>query len=357
MTTLTRSDTAAAPSVDADAVLLLGHGSKAPEANATLRRVAEEVKARGGYPEVKAGFLQIEPPSIAEAVDDLVSRGAKNIVVMPYFLYMGLHVTKDLPREIDAAREKHPGVTFSLAANLGFHSSLVDITMERIEELASSAPSASASSPGQHPIEAESFSIIEDELEGRDLPFSGSELPVLKRVIHTTADFDYVDTLRFSPGAMAAGMGAVSGGSPIVTDVRMVDSGITRGRLRPFGCEVVCLTSEPATSRLASRDGTTRTAAAMRRAAPFMKGGIVAVGNAPTALNELMRLIESGEAEPALVVGVPVGFVGAEEAKEALMNSGVEHITVAGRKGGSTVAAAIVNAVIIEAAAAAASGA
>jgi len=277
---------------------------------------------------------------------------------MPYFLYMGLHVTKDLPREIDAAREKHPGVTFSLASNLGFHSGLVDITVERIEELASpAAGSGPSGSARQHPIEAESFRLIEEELAGRELPFAGSELPVLKRVIHTTADFDYVDTLRFSPGAMAAGMGAVSGGSAIVTDVRMVDSGITRGRLRPFGCEVVCSTPEPATSRLASREGTTRTAAAMRRAAPLMKGGIVAVGNAPTALNELLRLVGEGEAEPALVVGVPVGFVGAEEAKESLANSGVEYITVAGRKGGSTVAAAIVNAVIIEATSRAASGA
>ncbi len=333
------------------AILLLGHGSKAKEANDTLRAVAGALRAREGYGCVQAAFLQIEAPDFEEGFGEIASKGFNDIIVMPYFLYMGLHVQQDLPEEIAKAKEKFPGINVRLARSLGFHDRLVDVTVERIEELEGACASAAASPFVQHPIERESFRIIGAEMDGKR--FSAIELPIVKRVIHSTADFDFQDIIRFSPGAVSAGMGAIRNGRNIITDVRMVDAGITRARLKPFGVEVFCFSSDEDVARAAEREGVTKTAASMRKAARFMEGGIAAVGNAPTALVELLRLIREGAPMPALIVGVPVGFVGAEESKEELERSGCEYITAVGRKGGSTVAAAITNALIIQAAQAA----
>lgn len=325
------------------AVLLLGHGSKAKEANETLREVAREVEATGCYDAVLPAFLQLEKPDFQEGVDELVGRGFTDIAVMPYFLYMGLHVTKDLPNEMEESKARHKGLEIRLTRNIGFDKRLVDITIERIEE----SIGEGASPEGQHPIERESFNIIEKELGATT--HRASELPVLKRVIHTTADFEYKEILKFSPGAIEAGCAALRAGRAIVTDVRMVEAGIMKYRLLS-GTRVLCFSSDKDVEKTAKVEGITKTAASMRKAAPSMEGGVVAIGNAPTALNELLSLIRKGKARPALVIGVPVGFVGAEEAKAELMKSNVPFIASSGRKGGSTVAVAIVNALLIEAA-------
>ncbi|MDP2690379.1 MAG: precorrin-8X methylmutase [Deltaproteobacteria bacterium] len=339
-------------SVQAKAVLLLGHGSKAPEANETLRKVAASVQFYGGYGAVLPAFLQMERPDFQEGVDRLVSMGFRDLIVMPYFLYMGLHVTKDLPEEMERALARYPGIKLTLTRNLGFHDKLVDITVERIGEalgtgVAAVAVAVSPAAFSQHPIEKESFRIIGAELDEGGL--STAELPVIKRVIHSTADFEFRDILRFTPNAVRAGAKAIRGGCNIITDVRMVEAGITPGRLVPFGAKVWCFLSDADVVRDSELKGTTRTAASMRKAAARMAGGIVAIGNAPTALTEILRLIKEGAPPPALIVGVPVGFVGAVEAKEELKANGIEHITTEGRKGGSTVAVAIVNALAIEA--------
>jgi len=335
--------------VNEKAILLLGHGSKAPEANETLRKVAASVKEAGGYGAVLPAFLQMANPDFQEGVDELVSQGFNEIILMPYFLYMGLHVTQDLPEEMDKALARYPALTLTFAKNLGYHDKLVDITVERIgAALGRTACAAPAAALAQHPIERESFRIIGSELDESAIP--ADRLPVVKRVIHSTADFDFKDILSFSPGAIKAGVDAIRNGRDIITDVRMVEAGITPGRLAGGGSKVRCFVSDADVVAGAKRDNTTRSAAAMKKAASRMAGGIVAIGNAPTALNELLRLIREGAAPPALVVGVPVGFVGAVEAKEELAASGVEYITTRGRKGGSTVAVAIVNALAIEAA-------
>lgn len=326
------------------AVLLLGHGSKAPEANETLRKVAAAVKERGGYGYVLPAFLQMEQPDLQAAVEIMTSKGFTDIVVMPYFLYMGLHVTKDLPAEIEEAKGKHPGLKVTVTDCLGFHDKLIDITVERISG-AGKGDKASAGPFAQHPIEKESFRILSEELDcGR---FSALELPVVKRVVHTTADFEFQELLRFSPGAIEAGIGALTQGRNIVTDVKMIESGIARSRLAPFNSKVLCFSSDNDVASLAEKEGMTKTAASMRKAAPCMDGGIVVIGNAPTALFELLKLVREGAASPALIIGVPVGFVGAVESKEDLMKSGCAFICAAGRKGGSTVAVAITNALAI----------
>jgi precorrin-8X/cobalt-precorrin-8 methylmutase len=197
--------------------------------------------------------------------------------------------------------------------------------------------------PGQA-IENESFRIIREEMGPHS--FSAAEEAVAVRVIHATADFDFVDTLRFSPGAVAAGVDALRGGCAIVTDVHMIEAGVSARLLGRVGGAIHCAIDAPAVYARAEQESTTRAVAAMRELAPHIDGGIVAIGNAPTALYEVIRLMDEEAIRPALIVGVPVGFVSAVESKDALAGLDVPHITALGRKGGSTVAVAAINAML-----------
>ncbi|NIQ87752.1 MAG: precorrin-8X methylmutase [Deltaproteobacteria bacterium] len=192
-------------------------------------------------------------------------------------------------------------------------------------------------------IESLSFEIIEEEAGDHGL--NAAEWAVVRRLIHTTADFEFIENTRFHPQALEAGIAAIRRGTAIITDTRMAQAGITRRHLAQFGCEVHCYIDDPEVVTVAQRDNSTRAAAAVSQAKELLHGGMAVIGNAPTALIELVRLHEQGILQPALVVGVPVGFVNAAEAKELLMASGLVYISVAGRKGGSAVAAATVNAI------------
>ena len=202
-------------------------------------------------------------------------------------------------------------------------------------------------------IERTSISIITRELDELGLTPPPETAAVVKRVIHTTADFDYAKNLRFTPGAVQAAVRALQRGAVIVTDTNMALAGISRPGLAKLGCEAVCYMADPAVAEAAKQAGTTRAVAAMRRAAREHPGAILAVGNAPTALLTIAEEIEAG-LRPALVIGVPVGFVNVVESKETLFavceQHGVPAIAAMGRKGGSNVAAAICNALVYSAA-------
>ena len=202
-------------------------------------------------------------------------------------------------------------------------------------------------------IERTSISIITRELDELGLTPPPETAAVVKRVIHTTADFDYAKNLRFTPGAVQAAVRALQRGVVIVTDTNMALAGISRPGLAKLGCEAVCYMADPAVAEAAKQAGTTRAVAAMHRAAREHPGAILAVGNAPTALLTIAEEIEAG-LRPALVIGVPVGFVNVVESKETLFaiceQHGVPAIAAMGRKGGSNVAAAICNALVYSAA-------
>ena len=202
-------------------------------------------------------------------------------------------------------------------------------------------------------IERTSISIITRELDELGLTPPPETAAVVKRVIHTTADFDYAKNLRFTPGAVQAAVRALQKGVVIVTDTNMALAGISRPGLAKLGCEAVCYMADPAVAEAAKQAGTTRAVAAMHRAAREHPGAILAVGNAPTALLTIAEEIEAG-LRPALVIGVPVGFVNVVESKETLFavceQHGVPAIAAMGRKGGSNVAAAICNALVYSAA-------
>ena len=193
-------------------------------------------------------------------------------------------------------------------------------------------------------IEARSMEIIQSELGERTFP--AEVLPVVKRVIHTTADFDYADNLVFSPGAVEQGIAAIQGGCTIVTDTQMARSGINKRVLEKFGGEAVCFMSDPDVAAEARERGVTRAAVSMERAAGLDRTLILALGNAPTALVRACELLEEGAMKPALIIGAPVGFVNVVESKELLLTENVPYIVARGRKGGSNVAAAICNAML-----------
>ena len=195
-------------------------------------------------------------------------------------------------------------------------------------------------------IEKRSFEIITELLGDRKLD-PENEL-VIKRAIHTTADFDYADNLVFSPHAVKIGIEALKGGCDIVTDTQMAKSGISKATLAKLGGEVHCFMSDPDVAAEAKARGVTRALVSMEKAAKLGKPCIFAIGNAPTALIRIRELMDSGELKPALVIGVPVGFVNVVESKELIIESDVPHIVARGRKGGSNVAAAIVNALLYQ---------
>lgn len=197
-------------------------------------------------------------------------------------------------------------------------------------------------------IETRSFEII-DALIATDA-YSRDELQVVKRVVHTTGDPDIIESLHLQPGAIAFGVAAIRAGKTLYTDVKMASSGVNRSLASLFGCQVVCLIEQPDVAADAKRRAITRAAAAVQSQASKMDGSIVAIGNAPTALLALLDLVDAGVCRPALVVGVPVGFVGAAESKAELAGRDLPYITIKGTRGGSTIAAAILNALLILAA-------
>ncbi|MFF5769985.1 precorrin-8X methylmutase [Streptomyces californicus] len=196
-------------------------------------------------------------------------------------------------------------------------------------------------------IYRQSFATIRAEADLAGLPADVSQVAV--RMIHACGMVDLVRDLAFSSNAVADARAALRAGAPILCDVAMVASGVTRKRL-PADNDVVCTLSDPSVPELAAKMGTTRSAAALELWRDRMEGAVVAVGNAPTALFRLLEMIEEGAPRPAAVIGVPVGFVGAMESKEALAEhpSGLEHLIVRGRRGGSAIAAAALNAIASE---------
>ena len=191
-------------------------------------------------------------------------------------------------------------------------------------------------------IEKSSLAIIDAEAGEHGWP--PGQWAVVRRMIHTTADFDYVRNARFSPGALEQGLAALRQGAGIFTDTQMARAGIPLRRLAPFGCQVECLMDDPQVAREAARLGVTRAQVAVDAVLERLDGAIYVVGNAPTALMRLLEHARAGRCRPALVVGLPVGFVNAAESKQALAQSDLPHITALGRKGGSAVAASVINA-------------
>lgn len=197
-------------------------------------------------------------------------------------------------------------------------------------------------------IEERSFQIIGEELKQKGITLPKEQEAVIKRCIHTSADFDYASNLVFSDHAVEKGIAALKDGASIVTDTRMGWSGINKKRLERFGGKAYCFMADDDVAEAAKRNGTTRASASMDKACGLEEDLIFAVGNAPTALIRLYELIREGKIRPSLIIGVPVGFVNVVQAKELILSlEEIPYIVARGRKGGSNIAACICNALLL----------
>lgn len=196
-------------------------------------------------------------------------------------------------------------------------------------------------------IEKRSFEIITEELRRKGKILTSGTEPIVKRCIHTSADFDYADNLVFSPGAVGKALEALRQGAPVVTDTQMGKAGVNKRKLAQYGSQAYCFMSDEDVARMAAERGTTRACASMDKAAEMGLNGIFAIGNAPTALVRLYELIRAGKLKPKLIIAVPVGFVNVVQAKEMILDlKDVPSIVARGRKGGSNIAACICNALL-----------
>ena len=197
-------------------------------------------------------------------------------------------------------------------------------------------------------IEHRSFEIIAEELQNRGITLPSETEMVTKRVIHTSADFDYAQTMTYSPNAVAIAKELIQNGADIVTDTNMALAGINKKTLARHGGQAHCFMADEDVARIAKERKVTRATVSMEKAAGIQKPVIFAVGNAPTALIQLYEMIQRGTFKPAFIIGVPVGFVNVEAAKELILQTDIPYIVNRGRKGGSNVAAAICNAILYE---------
>lgn len=324
---------------DTDRILLIGHGS--PKSDANNIEVIGKLLHHRIHPFcnkecVKVAYLQFVEPDLTAAIEEAANAKVKKLIIHPFFLSSGLHVTKDIPELIERAKERFPGVEFLYSEPIGIHEKLVEIVLDRINAIIDHKG---------YGIEKRSFEIISEEDDFSSIPLEYQ--PIIKRVIHATADFEYKNTLIFHPKAVKRGIDAIKSGKDILTDVEMVRVGINKTLLNEWGGRVIC--------NIQNIDNTnsehkTRAERAIEEAIEKNNNiGIIAIGNAPTALLRVIDILKALPIEDSakpLVVGVPVGFIKANEAKMLLSIQKFPYITNHGRKGGTPVAVAIVNALL-----------
>lgn len=334
-------------------VLILGHGSRRQAANEGLKQLAGMVQANLGMQVVPA-YFQFARPSFDEGVACFVNKGVKEIIIVPTLLFPGIHLKQDIPETLEKLKQQYGSeVSFHLTPAIGPDPRLAEIIMERARSAAGSFSQNGAEETAHciisDPDEIKKLSRmrIEDAL-GEDFfreHFPGPEGEIVRRVVHATGSPDVARLMRFHPQAVASGLAALKKGAQLFTDVQMVMVGINRTALKELGGKADCLIHHPEVREEAEATGLTRAIVAMRACRESLPGNIVVVGNAPTALEEVINLVEQG-IKPALIIGTPVGFVDAAESKARLLGQEVPFITMIGPQGGSAVAVAVVNALL-----------
>ncbi len=323
---------------DPAGILIVGHGSPRAEANDGFVTLAGRIGGRLCGTTVLPAFFSIAQPDIPTQLGELRRRGIRRVVLMPYFLFRGQHISKDIPTLLDDCRRQYPDMTIELLPTLENEPALEDIVVDRLTPFAVNGhvlPTEGAA------IEGRSFELIDGHLRGMAWR-NEREAAVVRRAVHATADVTFARSMRIHPVAVERGVAALTAGKPVICDIEMLKAGITRS-----AGPVLCAVSDEDVIAAARTEGCTRAAAAMEKLAPRMDGAVVAVGNAPTALWKIMELARNGGPQPAVVVGLPVGLVGARESKLALIESGLCYVTNTTPRGGSPVAAAAVNALAL----------
>lgn len=320
--------------------LVVAHGSRKEEANSRVFDLVKGLKTYFQTDMFEPAFMELAKPSISMGIKALAERDINEIVVYPFFLFKGMHFSNDVPDFIEKALKKlGKHISYRMLEPIGMHGAVFDMVREMLYDEVMGDLEVKKVAPSK--IEDKSMEIIESGLDESSIP--DEQKPIVKRVIHTTGDFDFLKNMVFHEKAVSEGLKAVRDKRTIFTDVTMIQSGINKR----LGHEVRCILNDADVIKLAEEENITRAAAGMRSLGHRLDGNIVAIGNAPTALITLVDMVKNEGVRPALIVGIPVGFVNAKESKACLMTlKDLPYITNRGAKGGSTVAAAIVNALI-----------
>ncbi len=372
-------------------LVVVGRGTTDPDANGEVAKFARMIEEGMGFGASYVCYSGTAKPLVTDGLRAAAKLGYARLIVIPFFLFDGILV-KRIYEAADALQEREPGIEVLKAGYLGVHPNVADVLIARAQEAIEGRAEMNCSlckyrvqivgfeqqvgEPQQphhlqvrgladksvaieatpefapyvpHPIEAESFRIIAD---GRDWSvFPKAHLTILQRLVHTSGDFNAVDDIYFSAGAVETGIRALLRCKSIVTDVTMVQTGLKRALLEQLGIETWCGVHDRETALMAETQGITRSAAGIRRA--FEKFGndiVLSIGDAPTAIMETTRLIKEQGWRPQLVIGLPVGFVGTRESKAELKRClQVPRITNTGTRGGSPWAASVVNGLMIDA--------
>jgi len=370
-------------------LVLVGRGTTDPDANGEVAKLARMLEEGMGFGAAHVCYSGTARPLVADGLRAVARMGYARMVVLPFFLFDGVLV-KRIYGAADDLRQREPGIEVLKAGYFGVHPHVADVMIERAREavagraamncslckyrvqivgfeqqvgepqrahhlavrglLAQPAAETVGFAPyDPHPIEAESFRII---AAGRDWSaFPAAQLTVLQRLVHTSGDFNAVDDIYFSPGAVESGIRALLRCKRVLTDVTMVQTGLKRALLEQLGIDTWCGVHDRETHLMSETLGITRSAAGVRRGwEKFGNDVVLAIGDAPTAIIEAARLIREHGWRPQLVIGLPVGFVGTRESKDELRRClQVPRITNSGTRGGSPWAASVVNAMMIDA--------
>ncbi len=311
------------------AFIILGHGSRREEVSSALAQLVARLRPRLEPALVEPAFFSLGSPGLEEKARELDSRGVSRVVIFPYFLFNGIHVHRDIPELVQSLQEKYPRVQWEVLSSLENDPMLDELVFERLWEIFQGEIIRSGKD-----IEFNSLEFIRNYLRG----WGEEKREVASRVIHATADFSFAQALRFSSGALEKGVSALQSKAPVYCDVRMLAAGMTRAD------NVRCLLDQVQGD---VSPATTRAAQGVQTAFSSLHGSVLVVGNSPTSLWSLLDLHAETGISPALVIGLPVGFVGAAQSKEALWYSGLDCITNSGPKGGSPAASAAFNALAI----------
>ncbi|MBC7130165.1 precorrin-8X methylmutase [Candidatus Bathyarchaeota archaeon] len=337
-------------------LILISHGSESPKHKESIEKIAAMLKARSKFKIVETAYMIKNKPTIEEAIEKVANQGAKKAVLIPVFIASGNHTEKDIPEKLglkNGERKTRKGsLEIIYGEPIGPDMRLAEIIEEKaLKALGLSVQHISTSGSYRLEVEESIFEASMEKIRGL-LGDYLSSLPaphakIVERVVHATADPEFAKLIVISDNAVDAGINAIRSGAKVITDVKMVKAGISEDRLRRFGCQLLCYVDDERALKLASERGMTRSAAAMRLAAEEgLNNAIIVIGNAPTAAFELAKTVKAEEVKPALIIAAPVGFMGAAESKEEIMQLNVPFIAVRGPKGGSPIAAAIFNALL-----------
>lgn len=334
-------------------LILIGHGSKLPHNQETLEKLADNIRRRSRFDRVEIAFMVRNKPTIPETVENVVEDGFTKIMFVPIFLAHGLHTKFEIPEILKTKQEelglKGKKIEIIYGEPLGSDERIAEI----VEDKALNALGETVEVHNTVNLKAStdmyktSMNIIRPIIKEVLEKVPETHVPVIERVVHTTADPEFAKLVVIHEKAVETGVAAIKAGAKIITDVKMVRAGINEKRVKRFGGQILTYFDDKRTIGLAKEQKITRSAAAMRLAIKDgLDNSIIAIGNAPTAAFELSKAVKQGIAKPAMIIATPVGYVGAAESKEEVATLPVPFVVVRGPKGGSALAVAVFNALL-----------